>query len=58
VRIGLTYAVFKDKKNIGTDDLGFPVNGEVIRIVPVVIGSKKAGAFQTIFGQFLLLLVF
>ncbi len=38
---GLTYAVFKDEKNIGLDDLGFPINGEVIRIVPVVIGSKK-----------------
>lgn len=50
---GLTYAVFKDKKNIGIDDLGFPVNGEVIRIVPVIIGSKKAGALQTIFGAVL-----
>ncbi|SFF38383.1 hypothetical protein SAMN05216563_1391, partial [Phytobacter palmae] len=32
-RRGLTYAVFKGKKNIGIDDLGFPVTGEVIRIV-------------------------
>ncbi|MEG6447061.1 tail assembly protein [Enterobacter cloacae] len=47
---GLTYAVYRDKKNIGVDDLGFPVTGEVIRIVPVVIGSKKAGVLQTIFG--------
>ncbi|ENE2015302.1 tail assembly protein [Klebsiella pneumoniae] len=47
---GLTYAVFKDEKNIGLDDLGFPINGEVIRIVPVVIGSKKAGVLQTILG--------
>jgi predicted phage tail protein len=43
---GLTYAVFKDKKNIGKDDFGFPVTGEVIRIVPVVIGSKKAGYYR------------
>lgn len=50
---GLTYAVFKDKKNIGMDDLGFPVTGEVIRIVPVVIGSKKAGVLQTILGAVL-----
>lgn len=50
---GLTYAVFKDKKNIGIDDLGFPVTGEVIRIVPVVIGSKKAGILQTILGAVL-----
>ena len=50
---GLTYAVFKDKKNIGQDDFGFPVTGEVIRIVPVVIGSKKAGVLQTILGAVL-----
>ncbi len=50
---GLTYAVFKDKKNIGHDDFGFPVTGEVIRIVPVVIGSKKAGVLQTILGAVL-----
>ncbi|STB73823.1 Phage-related protein, tail component [Citrobacter koseri] len=50
---GLTYAVFKGKKNIGVDDLGFPVSGEVIRIVPVVIGSKKAGVLQTILGAVL-----
>ncbi|MFP0536053.1 tail assembly protein [Klebsiella oxytoca] len=47
---GLTYAVFKDEKNIGVDDLGFTVTGEVIRIVPVIIGSKKAGLLQTILG--------
>ncbi|KNC88309.1 tail assembly protein [Trabulsiella odontotermitis] len=50
---GLTYAVFKGKKNIGIDDLGFAVTGEVVRIVPVVIGSKKAGLLQTILGAVL-----
>ena len=50
---GLTYAVFRGKKNIGKDDLGFPVTGEVIRIVPVVMGSKKAGVLQTILGAVL-----
>lgn len=50
---GLTYAVFKGDKNIGVDDLGFPVTGEVIRIIPVIIGSKKAGALQTILGAVL-----
>lgn len=49
-RRGLTFAVFKGKKNIGVDDLGFPVTGEVIRIVPVVIGSKRSGLLQTILG--------
>ncbi|HCB2365488.1 TPA: tail assembly protein [Citrobacter freundii] len=52
-RRGLTYAIFKGKKNIGKDDLGFPVTGEVIRIVPVIIGSKKAGVLQTILGAVL-----
>lgn len=49
-RRGLTYAVFKGKNNIGMDDLGFPVTGEVIRIVPVIIGSKRGGLLQTILG--------
>ncbi|MBJ9053576.1 tail assembly protein [Citrobacter freundii] len=49
-RRGLTYAIFKGKKNIGEGDLGYPVTGEVIRIVPVIIGSKKAGLLQTILG--------
>ncbi|EIV3799620.1 tail assembly protein [Klebsiella aerogenes] len=47
---GLTYAVFKNDKNIGEDDLAFPISGEEIRIIPVLIGSKKAGMLQTIFG--------
>lgn len=52
---GLTYAVYRDKKNIGVDDLGFPVSGDVIRIVPVIIGSKKAGLIQTILGAVLVI---
>lgn len=52
-RRGLTYAVFKGKKNIGVDDLGFPVTSDVIRIMPVVIGSKKGGLLQTILGAVL-----
>ena len=52
-RRGLTYAVFKGKKNIGIDDLGFPVTGEVIRIVPIVMGSKRGGILQTVLGAVL-----
>ena len=47
---GVTYAIFRGKKNLGEDDLGFPVTGDVIRITPVIIGSKKAGSLQTILG--------
>lgn len=52
-RRGLTYAVFQGKKNLGEDELGFPVTDDVIRIVPVVIGSKKAGLLQTVLGAVL-----
>ncbi|WP_139538045.1 tail assembly protein [Klebsiella spallanzanii] len=48
--MGLTYAVFKGKENIREDDIPFPINDNVVRIVPVVIGSKKAGVLQTILG--------
>lgn len=51
---GVTYAVFKGKKNLAEDDLGFPVTGDVIRIVPVIIGSKRAGLLQTILGAVLI----
>ena len=47
---GLTFAIFKNGKNIGLNDFSYPVNDETIKIVPVVIGSKKAGVLQTILG--------
>ncbi|ELY3554483.1 tail assembly protein [Cronobacter turicensis] len=50
---GLAYHVFRGKKNLGVDELGFPVTGDVIRIIPVVIGSKRAGIGQTILGAVL-----
>lgn len=52
-RRGLTFAVFKGKKNIGESDLDFPATGEVVRIVPVIIGSKRAGFLQTVLGAVL-----
>ncbi|EDW8118115.1 tail assembly protein [Salmonella enterica subsp. enterica serovar Sundsvall] len=52
-RRGVTYAVFRGKKNIGQDDLGYPVTKDVIRIVPVIIGSKRAGMLQTVLGAVL-----
>ncbi len=52
-RRGLTYAVFRGKTNIGEKDLSYPIKEDVIRIVPVIIGSKKAGVFQTILGAVL-----
>ncbi|WP_229905983.1 tail assembly protein [Rahnella laticis] len=50
---GLTYAVYVNKKNIGEDDLEYPNIGREIRVVPVIIGSKRAGVLQTILGAVL-----
>ncbi|MER3008565.1 tail assembly protein [Serratia nematodiphila] len=50
---GLTFAVFEGKRNLGKDDLQLQANGNDIRIAPVIIGSKKAGVFQTILGAVL-----
>ncbi|CNH55222.1 putative phage tail assembly protein [Yersinia intermedia] len=50
---GLTFAIFKGGKNIGKEELGLASGGQEIRIVPVIIGSKKAGVFQTILGAVL-----
>ncbi|MCP9270101.1 tail assembly protein [Xenorhabdus sp. XENO-1] len=49
---GLTFAVFIGKRNINRDELELSGEGD-IRIVPVIIGSKKAGLFQTILGAVL-----
>lgn len=49
---GLTFTVFVGKNNIGKDELEFS-GSEDIRIAPVIIGSKKAGMFQTILGAVL-----
>ena len=50
---GLTFALFYGERNISEDDLSLPVSGEIIKIIPVVIGSKKAGLLQTILGAVL-----
>ncbi|MCQ9618407.1 tail assembly protein [Paenalcaligenes niemegkensis] len=50
--IGLTFAVFEGKRNLSEDDLvmsGGDVD-EMIRIAPIIRGSKSSGLFQTILG--------
>ncbi|AMW64492.1 tail assembly protein (endogenous virus) [Pseudomonas phage phiAH14a] len=54
---GLEFAVFRGKKNIGEGELGFQGRG-VIRVVPVVTGSKRAGLLQTIVGAILIAVSF
>ncbi|MFM2465140.1 tail assembly protein [Paraburkholderia sp. RL17-368-BIF-A] len=51
---GLTFAVFKGRKNLGEKELAHPVGDDEIRIAPVLVGSKKAGLFQTILGAALI----
>lgn len=53
---GMRYAVFVGKQNIGEGDLDKPTGREVIRIVPVLAGSKRAGLLQTIVGVVLIAL--
>lgn len=47
---GLTFSIFVGKRNIGQDELELTKGTEEIHLVPVVIGSKRAGLFQTILG--------
>lgn len=47
---GLTFAIFVGDKNISEDQLAMTKGGENIRIIPVIIGSKRGGMFQTILG--------
>jgi len=47
---GMTFAVFRGKRNIGVDDYKSLAGDGEIRIAPVMEGAKKAGMFQTILG--------
>lgn len=47
---GMTFAVFRGKRNIGVDDFKELSGESDIRIAPVMEGAKKAGLFQTILG--------
>ncbi|HHQ6589345.1 TPA: tail assembly protein [Serratia fonticola] len=52
---GLTFSIFVGKNNIGKDELEFSGSDD-IRVAPVMIGSKKAGLFQTILGAVLVVI--
>lgn len=48
-RLGMRFAIFRNRKNESTDS--FELGGtRELRIVPVVSGSKRAGILQTIIG--------
>ncbi|WP_430736151.1 tail assembly protein [Pseudomonas piscis] len=50
---GLEFAIFRDRKNIGENELKMG-GAKEIRIVPVIAGSKRAGLLQTILGVVLI----
>lgn len=52
-RLGLRFAIFRNRKNAGQDQFGMGGTKE-IRIVPVVEGAKRAGLLQTIIGVVLI----
>ena len=47
--MGLRFAVFRNRKNVGMDDF-YRGGTEEVRIVPVVGGSKRGGLMQTVVG--------
>lgn len=50
---GLRYAIFRNRKNVGEEELDLGGTRE-IRIVPVIAGSKSGGIFQTVLGAVLI----
>lgn len=55
--LGMRFAIFRNRKNVGVDDLGRRGTQEV-RIVPVVEGSKREGILQTVVGAVLIVASF
>ncbi|XKU40494.1 tail assembly protein [Pseudomonas [fluorescens] ATCC 17400] len=50
---GIEFAIFRGSKNLEEKELGFSGEGD-IRIAPIVTGSKRGGALQTIIGAVLI----
>lgn len=52
-RLGLRFAIFRNRKNAGPDQFGMGGARE-IRIVPVIEGSKRGGILQIVLGVVLI----
>ncbi|NMY22793.1 tail assembly protein [Pseudomonas sp. WS 5410] len=52
-RLGLRFAIFRNRKNVGPDEFGMGGARE-IRIVPVVEGRKRGGILQIVLGVVLI----
>jgi predicted phage tail protein len=48
-RLGIRFAIFRNRENVGKDGLTLSGTTE-IRIVPIISGSKRGGLFQTLAG--------
>lgn len=55
---GLTFAVFVGGKNVSEEEIDMTKGNDDIRIIPVIIGSKRGGIFQTILGAALIAISF
>ncbi|RON86743.1 tail assembly protein [Pseudomonas fluorescens] len=53
---GIRFAVFVGPRNLAEDQLADPTGKDVIRIIPVLAGSKRAGSLQTIVGAALVVI--
>lgn len=51
---GMEFAVFVGHQNLSKEQLRDPPGGDDIRIAPVLMGAKRAGALQTIVGAVLI----
>lgn len=55
--LGVRFAIFRNRKNVGADD--FERGGATeVRIVPVIGGSKRGGGLQTVLGVVLIALAY
>lgn len=52
-RQGLRFAVFHDRHNVGETELDMSHTAKIIRVVPIVEGSKKSGLLQVVLGAML-----
>lgn len=52
-RLGMRFAIFRNRKNVGADEFGMGGARE-IRIVPVIEGSKRGGILQVVLGVVLI----
>ncbi|HDS0956479.1 hypothetical protein PshuTeo2_35570 [Pseudomonas hunanensis] len=52
--LGMRFAIFRNRKNVGLEELGRRGTQEV-RIVPVIEGSKRGGILQVVIGAALII---